>query len=254
MRFASLGSGSRGNSLVVEAGGTRILLDCGFGPRQMEARLDRLGFSASDIAAVFLTHEHADHVAGVWACARRYRYRVFLTHGTLTVCDRNADGVDVTVIDSHDPVVFRGLELQPFPVPHDAREPVQYVISDGIARLGVLTDVGEPTVHLERMLTGCDGLVLECNHDEEMLANGTYPPVLKRRIAGRHGHLSNRTAAGLLERIRGDRLRCVVAAHLSEENNRPALARRALANALGCSDDDVTLADQSHGCDWQVLA
>lgn len=254
MRFASLGSGSRGNGLVVEAGRTRVLVDCGFGPRQLAFRLARLGLAPSDIAAVWITHEHSDHVAGAWACARRYGYRVFLTHGTMMACEAEARGVEATVIDSHEPCAFRDLEMQPFPVPHDAREPVQYRVSDGALRLGILTDVGEPTPHVERMLAACDGLLLECNHDPGLLANGTYPPALKRRIAGRLGHLSNTAAAALLERLRGPRLRRIVAAHLSERNNRPDLVLGALAAVLGGDVQAVAVADQDNGCPWQTLS
>lgn len=251
MRFASLGSGSRGNAWVIEAGDTRILVDCGFGPRELERRLARVGLSGTDISAVWVTHEHTDHVGGVWSCARRFGFRVLLTHGTLAACGTNASGIDVVAIDSHARVEFRSMEVQPFPVPHDAREPVQFVVSDGSARLGMLTDIGETTRHVERLLAGCDALVLECNHDEHILANGTYPEPLKRRIAGRQGHLSNASASTFLSRIRGPRLRQVVAAHLSERNNRPDLARQAIADAMDCDPNGVCVATQDEGCGWQ---
>lgn len=251
MRFASLGSGSRGNALVVEAGRTRVLLDCGFGPRNLAARLARLGLAPGDLDAILVTHEHADHVGGVAACARRHALDVFLTHGTLGAA--TLDGVSLEVIDSHSAFAIGDLELQPFPVPHDAREPSQFVFSDGGCRLGVLTDAGCVTPHMVEMLSGCAALVLECNHDAAMLAAGSYPPHLKRRIAGRFGHLDNAAAAGLLAQMDRSKLLHVVAAHLSQENNTPALATAALAAVLGCEPDWIGVADQELGCAWREL-
>lgn len=252
MRFASLGSGSRGNALVVEAAGTRLLLDCGFGPRNLASRLARVGLAPEDLDAIVVTHEHADHLGGVAACARRYGIDVFLTHGTLSVAELG--DVVARVFDSHLPFAIGGIEVRPFPVPHDAREPVQFVFSDGAGRLGVLTDAGCVTPHMVDMLSGCHALVLECNHDMAMLEAGHYPPHLKRRIAGRYGHLDNLAAAELLTRIDRSCLRQVVAAHLSQENNTPTLACAALATVLGCTPGEVGVADQEAGCDWRDVA
>ncbi len=251
MRFASLGSGSRGNALVVEGGGSRILVDCGFGPRELERRLARLGLAPAGVDALVITHEHSDHVGGAAKCAARYGMTVFLTHGTLSAFPLG--DVRCEVIDSHSPFAVGGLEIMPFPVPHDAREPIQLAVSDGRWRCGILTDAGFITPHMTAMLSNCDALVLECNHDEEMLARGSYPPMLKRRIAGREGHLSNATAAGLVRHLDTRRLHHLVAAHLSEQNNRPALARAALAGALDCDPEWIGLADQDNGFDWRSL-
>lgn len=253
MRFASLGSGSRGNALLVESGKTRLLVDAGFGPREMSRRLERLGVAAGDIDAVLVTHEHSDHVGGVFACARKYDWSVLLTHGTLAGC-RQADGeVHIRIINSNEALAVGDIKVQPFPVPHDAREPVQFVFEDGANRLGVLTDAGHVTAHMVEMLNACDALVLECNHDAEMLAEGRYPQALKTRIGGRWGHLDNTAAALLLSRLEHSRLRHVVAAHLSEENNRPELARSALAEVLGCGLDWIGVATQNEGFAWRGI-
>jgi phosphoribosyl 1,2-cyclic phosphodiesterase len=249
MRFACLGSGSEGNGLVVEAGSTRVLMDCGFGLGDSVARLARLGLEPGDLAGIVVTHEHSDHIGGVGRLARKHGLPVWLTAGTLAMA-QDLDGVAVQVIDSHAPFALDGLEIQPYPVPHDAREPVQYVFGDGDRRLGVLTDTGCGTPHIEAMLTGVDALVLECNHDAEMLENGPYPVSLKRRVGGRFGHLENGQSAALLATLKHDRLQCVVAAHVSKKNNTDALAQRALAGVLDCADDEVRVACQHAGFDW----
>lgn len=253
MRFASLGSGSRGNALLVEADGTRVLIDCGFGPRELGKRLARLGVEIGDVDAILVTHEHGDHVGGVARCAGRHGIAVFASAGTCAAAGALAE-VRVERFDSHSCFSVGGIEVHPYPVPHDAREPVQFVLADGRHRLGVLTDAGHVTPHMVSMLAACDAIVLECNHDPEMLARGSYPWHLKQRIAGRFGHLDNEAAAGLLRQIGTQRLQHVVCAHLSEQNNRPALAVAAVAAALGCAPEWVGVAGQDDGCDWRSLA
>ncbi|MBV6474894.1 MAG: MBL fold metallo-hydrolase [Rhodocyclaceae bacterium] len=254
MRFASLGSGSRGNALLVEAGTTRVLLDCGFGPREVAFRLGRLGLAAEDLAGILITHEHSDHAAGAFKLAARHRLTIRMTHGTSSaISPGGAEVPGVELIDSHQPLRIGDLEVHPFPVPHDAREPVQFVFSDGRHRLGVLSDLGGSTPHVERMLSGCDALVLECNHDADMLRKGGYPPHLKRRIAGRYGHLDNNASAALLAALDTSRLQHLIAAHLSQQNNTPGLARAALAGVLGCAGEWIAVADQETGFDWRDL-
>ena len=251
MRFASLGSGSRGNALIVDVGDTRVLLDCGFSVKAMAERLGRLGIAAESIDAALLTHEHSDHLGSAARFAARFGLPVYLTYGTqqaLSDC-----WPDCRLIDSHQTFAIGSLEVQAFPVPHDAREPVQYVFSDGQHRLGVLTDCGTVTAHVLSMLDACNALVLECNHDTRLLAESSYPAMLKRRISGNFGHLGNGQAAELLTRIETSRLQHIVAAHLCEQNNRPELAVTALATALGCDAEWIGVASQASGFDWRQL-
>lgn len=263
-RFASLGSGSEGNALIVEVsdgtGTSRVMLDCGFGLRECERRLARLGIAPADLGGIIVTHEHGDHIGGVERVARKYRIPVWMTYGTFVASRLGGPGpfkaaldFEISLIDAHTPFVIGGVEVHPFPVPHDAREPAQFVFSDGARRLGVLTDLGASTPHVEAMLAGCDALVLECNHDARMLSDGPYPATLKARVGGRYGHLDNEQSAQLLSRVRHDALQHVLAAHLSHQNNTPELARSALAEALGCAADWVGIADQEEGFDWRSI-
>lgn len=252
IRFASLGSGSKGNALLVESGCTRVLVDCGFGPREMARRLERLGVVPESITAVLVTHEHADHAGGAARCAARFDWTIHASYGTAAAAGQLAKAPG-RCFDSHAPFAIDDLEIHPYPVPHDAREPTQFVFSDGSKRLGVLTDAGTVTPHIIAMLAECAALVLECNHDAQMLAQGRYPPPLKQRIAGGFGHLENEAAAELLRGIGGQRLQHVVAAHLSGENNTPALARAALAGALGCAAEWIGVASQAEGFGWREL-
>ncbi len=256
-RFASLGSGSQGNGLVFEAGITRVLLDCGFAVRDTVARLARLGLAAEDLAAIVVTHEHSDHANGVFALARRFGLPVWLSHGTLAALQASnaqlADGVSVNLIDGHAVFDVGDVRIQPYTVPHDAREPLQYVFSDGDRRLGVLTDTGCSTPHIEATLSACDALVLETNHDRELLMRGDYPPWLKARVAGRFGHLDNMTSARLLAALDRSRLRHLIAAHLSQQNNTPQLALDALVGVMGCAPDWIGMATQAEGFGWRDL-
>ena len=226
------------------------MLDCGFTVRETERRLVRFGITPKNIAGIVVTHEHADHVGGVFKLARRYRIPVWISYGTWQSVQNDADGVDVHFCRDGDRVVIGDLELLPYTVPHDAREPIQFVATDGRMRLGVLTDAGHATGHMIAALGGCNALMLECNHDREMLANSAYPPSLKRRIGGAYGHLANETTAQILAALDQTRLKTVVGAHLSRQNNMPGLAREALCGALGASSSDVRIACQDDGFDW----
>jgi phosphoribosyl 1,2-cyclic phosphodiesterase len=254
IRFASLGSGSAGNALLVESGATCLMLDCGFGLRETAARMLRLGKQPADLAGILVTHEHGDHVGGVFRLARKHGLPIWMTHGTWVGCRQDESGLDLRIIDSHQAFAVGDFDILPFPVPHDAREPVQYVFSAGARRLGVLTDIGELTAHVCTMLSGCDGLVLEFNHDAEQLHRSAYPASLKRRIAGRLGHLENTAAVDLLGRIDCSRLQHLVAAHLSERNNQPELVRDILGALPGGLPGTISVASQERGVDWCCLS
>jgi phosphoribosyl 1,2-cyclic phosphodiesterase len=254
MRFASLGSGSEGNGLLVESGRTRVLIDCGFTLAESTRRLARLGVAPESLAALVVTHEHADHVSGVARFSARHRLPVWASFGTLAAMNGRFDGV-FAQHGFNCGERFRVGELcfEPFPVPHDAREPAQFVVGDGDRRLGQVTDLGEVTAHIVASLGGCDALVLECNHDPDMLARSDYPYPLKQRIAGRFGHLKNAAAADLLARVERSRLKHVIAAHLSQQNNTAELARAALAGALDCPPEWVGVANAEDGLDWRQI-
>jgi len=213
----------------------------------------RLGRSPDELAALLVTHEHGDHIRGVPVLARKYKVPVWSTKGTGMMLQDEALP-ELHQIDAHLGMEFGDLEIRPYTVPHDAREPCQFVFSDGCLRLGVLTDTGRITAHIRASLDRCDALVLECNHDPLMLAQGPYSSSLKARVGGPLGHLSNVQAAELLGRIDTTRLQHIVAAHLSDKNNHPDLARDALATALDCEPDWIAIAGQETGLDWRTLA
>jgi phosphoribosyl 1,2-cyclic phosphodiesterase len=251
MRFASLGSGSSGNALVVEVGTTRVMMDCGFGLAETEERLGRAGLLPSDLTAIVVTHEHDDHLGGVARFSMRHAIPVYLTRGTSQWLAPDFPPELMRFIGSHAPFAIDAIRVEPFPVPHDAREPVQYAFSDGASRLGVVTDLGTATQHVVDKLSRCEALVIECNHDLDMLMEGPYPESLKQRISGRFGHLCNSDAGHLVAALELPRLRHLIAAHLSQQNNRPELAAAALARAVGCETEWIGIATQAEGFAWR---
>lgn len=250
LRFALLGSGSRGNALLIETPSVRVMVDCGFPAREIEARLARLDVDPESLAGILVTHEHGDHRRGVGTLARRYRLPVWMTPGTHHAADYGKLP-RLHRIDCH----ARGwsigdLEVSPYPVPHDSREPCQFIFRTGQRTLGLLTDAGHITPHIVAILQTCDSLILEFNHDPQMLANGPYPVMLQARVGGAHGHLSNHQALGLLQRLPYTRLHNLVASHLSEKNNSPHLVTSLIAQHLPELAQRLSIASQQTVSDW----
>ncbi|ARN20589.1 MBL fold metallo-hydrolase [Piscinibacter gummiphilus] len=257
MRFCSLGSGSSGNATLVEATSgtttTRVLVDCGFSLRELATRLARIGLTPSDLDAVFVTHEHGDHVGCAATLVRRHGVPLWTSRGTWRAIGEPEIPVLPNFARDGEPIAVGDLQLTPFTVPHDAHEPLQLCFSDGASKLGVLTDAGIATPHLLGHLQRCDALLLEFNHDRDMLARSSYPWPLKARIGGQLGHLANDTAAEILAAVLHDGLRHVAAAHLSEQNNTPELVRGVLAATTGGDADDFIVASAAMGFGWLDL-
>ena len=252
MKFASLGSGSRGNATLIRCKSRTLLVDCGFSLRETEMRLQRAGISPEQVDAILVTHEHGDHIRGVGAFARKYKTPVWMTHGT----SRSASVGDVP--ENNEIIIgerldFGDIEVTPFSVPHDASEPCQFLFTTDKHKLGLLTDTGMITPHIIETLSGVDALLLECNHDIEMLAEGEYTTYLKQRVGSDYGHLNNHQAAELLEKIDSSNLATIVAMHISEKNNDPVLAQLALAEALDWDHDEILIAHQAEGFDWMSV-
>jgi phosphoribosyl 1,2-cyclic phosphodiesterase len=249
MRIASLGSGSKGNATLVDTGETLILIDCGLARRDVEERLQARGLSATDIDAILVTHEHGDHCRGVVALSKTYDLPVFLTTGTAS--SAKLEGLDRgVIIRPEDRFDVGDCHIAAEPVPHDAREPVQFCLWSGALKLGVLTDLGSITPHVIQTFGGCDALVLEFNHDPVMLAEGPYPRSVKARVGGDYGHLANAQARLFLDHADTTKLRMLFVAHISQQNNAPDLADAALAGWSGLSACDVIHATQDTGFDW----
>jgi len=249
VRIASLGSGSKGNGTFVEGTGGVVLVDLGFGIKETLRRMATRSISPWDIKAILITHEHGDHIHGAAQFARKFHLPLYMTTGTFDL-KRFEGGLDVRRITLEEPFTVAGMEIHPVTVPHDAKEPCQYVFSEGESRVGVLTDIGHITPHVANAYHACDALVLECNYDPEMLVRGPYPRALKARVSGPLGHLSNEQAAGLLESVDLNRLKHIVVSHISEKNNQPALAEAALRQVLHAWEGSLHHATQQNGLDW----
>ena len=252
MRFASLGSGSKGNSTVVESDTACVMVDCGFGLRNACTRLERIGKSPEDLTAIIVTHEHSDHWKGIGALSAKYNIPVYLSAGSLKAKEIQSGEALFKCINSHKDFYVGDICIKPVPVPHDAREPIQYILSNGKVQLGILTDLGHFTPHVVSSYSKCDALLLECNYDDDMLLDGPYPRFLKDRLSGMFGHLSNRQAADLLLALDLSRLKTLVIGHISAKNNDVSLIKAAIEPLCG-EDIVLSFADQESGSPWMEI-
>lgn len=249
LRLASLGSGSKGNATLIASKETVLLIDCGFPVREMMARLPRLGLDVTDIDAVLVTHEHSDHISGVAALAKAAAAPVYATHGTCL--SGRLDSVRSSIeVESDSSFAVGDIEVTAVTVPHDARQPVQYRFFHSDSAVGVLTDLGSVSPHVQTAFSGCDMLLLEFNHDLEMLRHGPYPAALKRRVSGDYGHLNNDQAMSMLEAMTGPTPRVVIAGHISEQNNSVAKVSARLDEWSRLNKSQVVCATQNQGFDW----
>jgi phosphoribosyl 1,2-cyclic phosphodiesterase len=230
MRFSVLGSGSGGNCVYVESNGTALLIDSGFSGRETAARLALIDRSVESLTALFITHEHQDHISGAGVLSRRCRIPLFANERTYQGAGKTlARPFRRDEFQTGERICFRNLEIRSFAVSHDAGDPVGFIVDDGVHRLGVCTDTGMVSRLISRRLSYCQALILEFNHDPLLLKNGPYPPALQQRVRSNRGHLSNGEGAELLAALYHEGLQQVVLAHLSETNNLPELAYREAA-------------------------
>lgn len=255
MQVAVANSGSSGNATFVTSASHALLIDCGLSLRVLQERAAELSFDLARLNAILVTHEHGDHVSGVAALARQYRIPVYTTRGTrLGAAKRLADVPELIEFSPHASFAIGDLDITPIPVTHDAREPCQFVVAQGRARFGLLTDLGSITPHVVAQYRGINVLMLEFNHDLDLLAKSGYPARLRKRVAGAYGHLSNQQAVEFLGRVAGDELQHIVAAHISERSNLPELVRAELASAASAVDATWDLAQQHAVLPWLDVA
>lgn len=254
MRFSSLGSGSKGNATLVEHNQTCLMIDCGFSVKETTRRLQELSKSPEDISAILVTHEHSDHWKGVMAVASQYSIPVYLTCGCLRAVGLDPESYQgINLIDSHASFTVGDIEILPIPVPHDASEPVQYILSAGECKLGILTDTGSITTYIKDSYRDCDGLIIEANHDQDLLAAGDYPKFLKQRVASSQGHLNNNQTAELIAHIDQQRVQHIVIAHISQANNNLNLVQERLGKVYK-GMGKIHYACQNSGFDWLEIS
>ena len=250
LRFISLASGSRGNVSLVEFGSTLLMIDCGLPCKILEERLHAVDRAPRDVTAILITHEHADHAQGVATFVKRHNTPVWMTPGTSSAMPSITR---VRHLSCHRPLTVGDIDVRPYPVPHDAREPCQFTFGAGGRRLGMLTDAGHITPHMVERLSECDALALECNHDLESLHSGPYPESLKARVSSRFGHLNNHQTTELLNRLDATRVQWVLGLHLSERNNSPEHVRATLKPALDNARYPLHLATQDAPTEWLAV-
>ena len=254
MKFASLGSGSKGNATIIDTENGCLMIDCGFSIKETARRLERVGKSPQDISAILVTHEHSDHWKGVLPFGSKFSIDIYATAGCYRAVNVSPESSKLfNVICSHNGFMIDNVNVLPIPVPHDANEPVQYIFSYDQYRLGILTDVGNITPYIIEQYNGCTGLLVEANHDVELLQAGAYPKFLKDRVAGEWGHLNNYQTASLLSAIDQESIQKLVIGHISESNNNSAKVKQAIEDVF-VSVEKIIYANQNEGFDWVYLS
>lgn len=255
MYFSVLGSGSKGNSVYVESGKTAILIDAGFSGKEIAVRLQSIGRRVEDLDALFVTHEHHDHIHGVGVLSRRCNIPVFSNYGTIKAGEKllgrlfkHSEFVTGEIFQMQD------LQVRTFSVSHDAADPVGFIIGNGKVTLAYCTDTGKVSRLIGQRLIGCNGLILEFNHDPQMLREGPYSLALQQRVRSDHGHLANEAGADFLQSLLHDHLKYVILAHLSATNNHPELAMKAARNVVGDAALQLRIASQSSATELMSLA
>ena len=246
MRFSVLGSGSRGNSVYIESDKTGILIDAGFSGKEIEKRLQSIGRGVDNVHALCITHEHNDHICGAGVISRRCKIPTYVNGGTFTAGEKRIGKLFIhKEFETGDILHIGDLQVRSFRVSHDTADPVGYVVSDGKMSLGYCTDTGKVSHLIGKRLEGCNALILEFNHNLQMLKNGPYPLPLQQRVRSSRGHLSNEDAAVFLADLIGNQLQIAILAHLSETNNTPDLAREAaLRSVKEWGDTSLIIASQ----------
>ena len=252
LKVASLGSGSKGNATLIATEKATVMVDCGFTLKETLKRLERLEVAPSSVDAILVTHEHQDHISGVGPLSRKFDIPVWSTKGSL-LSGKCGKLKNYSIIEGFQGFEIGDIDILPISVPHDAREPCQYLFSAHQKRLAVLTDLGSYTPEIVETLQDCHGLLLECNHDEEMLWHGPYPYSLKQRVGGPLGHMSNNQAIKLLQQVISQNLELLIASHISEQNNCPDLVKKTVAEAAGWPPERVFIAEQDEGFGWFEL-
>jgi len=253
VRFASLGSGSSGNATLVRVGDTLILVDTGFSAKAITEKLKELDVSPSDLAAILVSHEHSDHTKGLSVLARKFDIPVWLTRGTHSKL-KATNLPRVEFIHPHGSFCIGDAKITPFPIPHDAAEPCQFIVGDGLRRLAIATDLGFVTEYVYQQLSGVDALLLEANYDFDMLINGSYPWALRKRIDGKYGHLSNVQSAKLAAALEHPGLQSLCLGHLSDQNNTPNAALDTVADRLSSAADCVQVLKRYSASPWYAVA
>lgn len=248
MRLCSIASGSSGNCIYVGSEATHLLVDVGISGKKTENGLNSIGITGRDLDGILITHEHADHVSGLGVLARKYEVPVYATPGTIKaiLSNGNLGKIDASLfheVRADKKVIIKDLVVNPMRISHDAAEPVAYRIAYGSKKVGICTDLGVYNDYTVECLKGMDALLIEANHDVNMLQVGPYPYYLKQRILGERGHLSNENSGRLLSRILHDKLQAIILGHLSKENNLPELAYEAVRMEITMGDNPYQASD-----------